>query len=257
MNEIKIALSTGWRFDCAPTLKDSFQLASKLGLDGLELVINNENIFHGKKFVKNLSEKYKLPILGIHCSIISMPFLWPFKRGIKRVFNYASFLKAPLVVIHPPYMQGYTSNAGRKLVSYLSREQNKQNDFLITLENFEKDNKQTYRSLEKLKEILDRFNLNLTFDTTHVGISNYNLFEAYEIFKDKIKNIHLSNQNAGAEHLPPFKGELPLNEFLKKLKFDNYKGTITLELLYHPFVSRKRVRKDLEKSIKFIKKNLQ
>jgi len=253
---MKINLSTGWRFDYAPSIKDSFLWAKKFNFDGLELVINQENFFHGKSYIKNLSEKYQLPVTNIHCPIISMPFLWPLKRGVNITFNYASFLNSSLVVIHPPYMKGYLNKEGHNLINYLVEKKKNYPSIIITLENFESDNYGTSRNLEDLKKILEGYDLYLTLDTTHIGFSNYNLFSAYRLFKDRIRNVHLSNQNKGAEHLPPYQGNLPLERFLKKLKNDHYQGTITLELLYHPFVSGKRVKKEIEQSIKFIRKCL-
>jgi len=251
---MKINLSTGWRFDSPPSLKKSFIWAQELGFDGVELVINSENLFHGKNFVKRLSEKYQVPIRIIHCPIVTMPFLWPLKYGVNKTFDYASFFDASLVVIHPPKMKGYQTLQGQNMLAYLSEKQKKYPEIKITLENFESDNKGTKRNLEDLRKLLTEFNFSLTLDVNHVGFTNYKLPEVYRIFKDKIKNIHFSNQTTQAEHLPPYKGNLNLKDFLKNLKKDNYLGNLTLELLYQPFISSKKVKADIEKSINFIRK---
>jgi sugar phosphate isomerase/epimerase len=253
---IKINLSTGWRFDLPPTFKKSFIWAKELGFNGLELVINSENLFHSKTFIKKLSEKHQVPILSIHCPLITTSYFWPLKRGVEKTLDYASFLGASLVVIHPPYMKGYLYSGGRKLVDYLTEKQKEYPEIKITIENFEEDKKGTNRSLESLNDLLEKYKIGLTLDTTHIGFTNYDLFYAYKLFKDKIKNIHLSNQEKFAEHLPPYQGRLPLAQFLKKLKEDNYQENITIELLYAPWVSAEKVKSDLGKSINFIKRAL-
>ncbi len=253
---MKINLSTGWRFDIPLSLKNSFIWANEFDFDGVELVMNSETLFKSKNSIKSLSEKYQVPIRSIHCPIVTMPFLWPIKYGVDNTFKYASFFNASLVVIHPPKLKGYQIPEGQTLLNYLDQMKEKYPDIKITLENFENFNKDTERNLENLKKLLDEHAFNLTFDTTHIGFSNYDLFEAYNLLKDKIINIHFSNYQVHAEHLPPYQGDLPLEKLLKQLKNDNYNGNITLEILYNPFVSNKRVKADVEKSIKFIRKAL-
>ncbi len=253
---MRINLSTGWRFDLPLSLKKSFIWAQELGFDGVELVMNSETLFKSKNSIKSLSEKYQVPIRSVHCPIVTMPFLWPLKYGVDKTFRYASFFGASLVVIHPPRMEGYQTHPGQNMLAYLSKKQKEYPEIKITLENFESDNKESERNLEDLRKLLTKFNFSLTLDVNHVGFTNYKLPEAYRIFKDKIKNIHFSNQTTRAEHLPPYKGNLNLKDFLKNLKKDNYLGNLTLELLYQPFISSKKVKADIEKSIKFIEKGI-
>ncbi|MDP3052094.1 MAG: sugar phosphate isomerase/epimerase, partial [bacterium] len=87
-------------------------------------------------------------------------------------------------------------------------------------------------------EIASSTGLALTFDTTHLAHAGGDIINFYRQNKEKIINIHLSDYKSvffnrffpSGLHLPLGEGELPLEEFLKILKEDNYSGILTLEI---------------------------
>lgn len=255
---MKVSLSTGWKFDLFFSIKQSFEIAKKLKFDGIELVINSEYAFHKTSYIKRLSAKYDIPVLSIHCPLFAMPFLWPFKYWLDKTFRIADTLGAKLVVIHPPYLKTYGTKSGIKLLNYLTKKQKEFPNIKITLENFKrsrKNKKEYINHLEELHELLEKYDFKFTLDTTHLGYNKLDPIKSYKLFKKRTINIHFSDWANNHQHLTPGKGILPLTQFLEQLKNDNYQGNLTLELIFQPFVSYKKVYRETKKSINFIKRH--
>lgn len=250
---MKLSLSTGWKFDMPFSLKKSFKMASELGFDGVEVVINIEYLFHKTDFIKHLSHTYNIPVLSIHCPLVKS-FLFRPKSWVDKTFKIAKNMNTNLVVMHSKKLKPYYSEIGLELLNYLQQKRKIYPNIQITLENFRYSRKNKFDNLEKLKKISDKFNFDLTFDTTHIGFTDYELLSAYNIFKPRIKNIHFSDWKNEHEHLTPGTGILPLKKLLKKLKTDNYQGLLTLELLFHPFKSYRKAYLETKNSINFIRK---
>ena len=102
----------------------------------------------------------------------------------------------------------------------------------------------------------------VTFDTTHMAHSGGDIVTFFKHNKDRIVNIHLSDYKSNMlnsslrplrfKHLPLGEGELPIEEFIKLLRKENYKGLLTMEIntdlagmcesarIIHGYVSPKR-----------------
>ena len=238
---MKISLSTGSHIEIPFSLRKNFQMAKELNFDGVEFVINDEYVFHKVNFIKKLSKDYNIPILSIHCPIITMPFLWPIKYWVNKTFKIAHELEGKLVVIHPPFMKPYYSKIGLGLLEYLKEKRREYPDIKITLENFRYSRKNKFDNYEKFNKVLEQFNFDLTLDTTHIGFTDYELSYVYNLFKSRIKNIHISDWKTNHEHLTPGTGILPLKELIEDIKKDNYQGFLTLELLFLPWINNRKV----------------
>ncbi|MBR5156623.1 MAG: sugar phosphate isomerase/epimerase [Clostridia bacterium] len=120
-------------------------------------------------------------------------------------------------------------------------EYGKKADVKISIEN----HSSSWRPDAKMKDvlyILDAVSdVSYIFDTGNFFCIGENAKEAYELLKDKIYKVHLKDWkydpfgDLERENLPRFKecelgkGEVPLNELFKSLKFDNFNGDIVIE----------------------------
>ena len=95
---------------------------------------------------------------------------------------------------------------------------------------FENTRKQGY--LEYVLGNIKDDNVGICFDTGHCHAHFDDKFD-YAFFKDRYFAVHMhDNDKSGDLHLLPFDGTIDWTDVLLKLKENNYRGPITLELFY-------------------------
>ena len=72
----------------------------------------------------------------------------------------------------------------------------------------------------------------VTLDTSHVGADRRDVFEFYDLVKDRLTHLHLSDSTTtrGDEHLPPGAGRLPLLDLGARMASDGFTGQVVLEV---------------------------
>lgn len=86
---------------------------------------------------------------------------------------------------------------------------------------------------EYIIENIDNKNVGICFDSGHYHAHFKDEFD-FNKFKNRIFAVHLhDNDQSDDQHLLPFDGTIDWNKTIKKLKDNNYKGPITLEIHYH------------------------
>jgi sugar phosphate isomerase/epimerase len=79
-------------------------------------------------------------------------------------------------------------------------------------------------------DFLEPNDLKMTYDVSHWGSLGRSAVEGYNLFKKYIRNIHISDNIDGIEHVVLGKGKMDLNNFIKLLIEDDYKYPLTIEL---------------------------
>ena len=90
-----------------------------------------------------------------------------------------------------------------------------------------------------LDNLKDYDNVGLCFDSGHYHVYFKDDFDLIK-YKDRIKCIHLhDNDGLSDQHIIPFDGNINWNNIMKQLDICNYKGPLTLEVLYSDLYSDK------------------
>lgn len=257
-------------------LRDAFRLAKDAGFDGVEILINRLQHTYQADYLNHLQAEYKIPILSIHSPFSGYIPGWETDEveRIKRSVAVAEIVHAHTVVIHPPlrFVRFGTSEMFADLLLHLPFGGQKKYHLWLKqeLQSFQNNTSVTI-AVENLPcmyffgfpfnphQLNDLIQLkvfnHLALDITHLGKCRINLLEAYEYLKERIAHVHLSNYN-GREHTLLTDGQLPIREFLIRLKQDNYRGIIALE--FNPQAlgvgNKKRVYNNLLKSLSFCRK---
>jgi sugar phosphate isomerase/epimerase len=142
----------------------------------------------------------------------------------------------------------------------------------VTLENaghyHESDQGLMLHDARRLRDFADRHDLLLTLDTSHAGTMAHSLITTYEILRERVVNIHLSDllaprsgprwqvvETIFRHHQIPGRGVLPLAELVRLLQAQGYDGTCTLEM--SPVAlqawSPTRMRRNLAEAIAFVR----
>jgi sugar phosphate isomerase/epimerase len=215
-----------------------FSSLKKSGVEGLELIALADLPEEKIQTVKKMIQKYSLNVSGIHQSTDT--FLNINLKEIERLCKIANSFSANVIVLHINAFKDNLSN-----IAFIDSLKNLQKRYKVKfgIENVVKTpftlDPRMYRT-EEFSKMLRELDLNITFDTTHIGQAHEDILKFYLKNKEKIINIHLSDYKknwlnttlylANDTHLPLGQGELPIKEFLALLKKENYQGPITMEI---------------------------
>lgn len=243
---MRISISTGTLFIFP--LDKVFELASEVGFDGVELVINQEfQKVNARKLVKRLTERIK--VRSIHAPFLALDGWGGPVEALKRCVEIAAECEVGLVNFHPPSWLAMELGYWRWLYRIHDfQKEIGQGEVTLTLENMPwsgkyKINHYILSETQKMIEFLQERNLFLTFDCTHMGSGKANFINDFYLFYNsgRIRNIHFSDYGHGRQHLLPGHGILPLTRFLNHLRNTAYNETITLELSPHEFPRDERI----------------
>jgi len=244
----------------------TFRLAKELGFSGLELAMGPEVRWRGGRYVRELSQKYDLPVYGLHPPMFSGPQGLNLKELLPRMVHLGREMGCRMLVLHAPKDMSLEGLGDLEAILEARGE-----DLLLSLENLalfkEEDRGYLLADLHELRDFAEKHDLYLTLDTAHAGTFGYDLIEAYEIVKPRLVNIHFSDlrrekpvggwsyfQTFFQHHQMPGEGYLPLGELLRCLKQDGHRGPITVEI--SPFALGAwwpgRVKRNLRRCLAFI-----
>ena len=264
-----IALSTGCLYQYS--LPEIFQIAKAAGFDGIELLVGRNSCNVESSYIQQLSSRYEIPILSLHSPFIICDGWGGFWDRIWRSLVMAMDLSIPLVNFHPPTGLVPRHHLSNELSKHIQtyKDALKDSGIILTIENL--PTIKTFRNslinryfplmvnnMYQIAEFAVNNDIYVTFDTTHIGTTGVNLLEAYDIFKDRIVNIHLSDYDGRSQHQLPGMGYLPLENLLTQAKGNGYDRLITLETcpaaMQHE--DKAKVAQNAETSLEYIRNAL-
>lgn len=218
--------------DFSPLFFDLEYLFKRLkatGIDGVEIVIGIKSRWNTKK-LRELSEKYELPIISLHQPMWSGGGLW-FDEGF---FEFAKNLGVKRITCHPLLGLSFHHPRMQRYLAKLSHVQEKYG-VDIFLENQPKDwlGIETDTSdLEKVLAIVKEYGFKMTLDIDHTKSREPHKEPWFPDILPVLGNIHLSSFRGNQKHLPVYLGELQTEAFINALHEADYQGLLTFELQY-------------------------
>lgn len=240
-----------------------FELASRAGYDGIELVIDNDWDTRQSEYIRKLEKQFGIKVLSIHSAMEFMTVWGPDpKIRHRESIKLAKKIGVKHIVIHPHDYndEGFYDWIKTNYQQFIDLAK----PIKISFENHT-----TRRSAyQSDKNFFDRFPL-YTLDTSHIATAKLNLSEILDQIGNKLAHIHLSDSDFAKRprlpkliadrHMIPGTGKLPLKEFLQKLRTINYSGYIVTELLPESIGAGKSdavILKNLKKALEFTRENL-
>jgi sugar phosphate isomerase/epimerase len=200
-----------------------FEFTASAGYDGIEISVDKNNFdTQNAQYIKELSEKYKLPILALHTPTNGSV------KSVEHVVDMAVYLKCPVVVISPPKLFDFKfTNWLKKEVEPLRKKKKVQ----IALINASGETLLGFLPARALNNLTDlkKFGM-ISLDCSSTLSKKWDLIRIYEHLKKLIVHVHISNVRHHKEYSLPNEGVLPLESLLKKLKKDNYKGALSVRV---------------------------
>ncbi|WSJ71926.1 sugar phosphate isomerase/epimerase [Kitasatospora sp. NBC_01250] len=230
--DTKVALSTASVYPDNTAI--AFELAAKLGYDGVEVMVWNDPVSQDLDALRALSEKHRMPILAVHapCLLITQR-VWttdPWTK-LKRARAAAETLGADTVVVHPPFR--WQRAYAREFVQGIERMAGE------TAVRFAVENMYPwrYKDREVLAyapgwEVTEEAYRHFTVDLSHVATSRIDAFALVDRMGDRLAHVHLADGSGSGkdEHLIPGRGKQPCAELLERLARTGFEGHVVLEV---------------------------
>ncbi|RJL22541.1 sugar phosphate isomerase/epimerase family protein [Bailinhaonella thermotolerans] len=252
----KIALSTASVYP--ERTPDAFELASRLGYDGVEIMVGTDPVSQDIDVLKRLSDHHELPILAVHapCLLVTQR-VWgrdPWGK-LKKAQHAAERLGAEVVVVHPPFR--WQRDYAREFEEGLARMRD-ETDVIFAVENMFP---LRARGAEVVPyaphwDPVDFDFPDVTLDLSHTALSGSDALEMADKLGDRLSHIHLAD-GVGVtnkdEHLVPGRGNQPCAQMLERLATSGYGGLIVLEINTRRAASRSERIDDLAEGLAFTK----
>jgi sugar phosphate isomerase/epimerase len=256
--EARIALSTASTYP--ESTAAAFELAARLGYDGVELMVFTDPVSQEVDAVRRLSDHYGVPVLAVHspCLLITQR-VWgtdPWAKLV-RSKDAAETLGASTVVVHPPFR--WQREYARAFVQGVAR-MAEETDVVFAVENM-------YPWRAAGREVAayapdwdptDEDYSHITLDLSHTAVSGSDALAMAAGLGDRLAHVHLADGSGSPrdEHLVPGRGTQPCGPLLERLARGGFAGTVVLEVSTRKAANRAEREADLAEALAFARLNL-
>jgi sugar phosphate isomerase/epimerase len=255
---VKVGLSTSSVYP--ETTSSGFELARRLGYDGVEVMVGIDPVAADIDAVEKLRDYHGVPVLAIHapCLLITQR-VWgtdPWAK-LERSAEAARRLDAEVVIVHPPfrwqrdYARGFVDGIARLTESTGIR-------FCV-------ENMYPWRTpAGELKAYVPGWDpteldyANLTLDLSHASTAGQQSLDLVRSWGSRLRHVHLTD-GAGSikdEHLVPGHGDQQAELVLEQLARDGFDGHVVLEINSRKSATRASREEDLAESLAFARRHL-
>lgn len=227
---VALSASSVYPESCA----DAFEIAARLGYDGVEVMVWTDPVSQDTAALKRLSTHYGIPVLSVHApTLLVTQRVWgkdPWDK-LERSLQMAVDLGSGAVVAHPPfrwqkeYAAGFVDGVA-KLTDHF--------EVPLSVENMYP---WRARSREMMAyapgwDPIPQPYRHVTLDFSHTATAGGDSLEMARALGDRLNHIHLADGAGSAkdEHLVPGRGTQPCAEVLGHLAERGWAGTVAVEV---------------------------
>lgn len=242
------------------TTSSAFELARRLGYDGVELMVGIDPVAADIDAVEKLRDYHQVPVLAIHspCLLVTQR-VWgtdPWAK-LERSAEAALRLGASVVVVHPPFR--WQREYARGFVDGIRR-LTERTGVLFSVENM-----YPWRTPGgELKAYLPGWDpseldyADLTLDLSHASTAGQSSLELARAWGSRLRHVHLTDGTGSPkdEHLVPGRGDQQAGEVLEHLAETDFDGHVVLEINSRKSETRASREADLAESLAFTRLHL-
>jgi sugar phosphate isomerase/epimerase len=242
---------------------DAFELAARLGYDGVEVMVYTDPVSQEADALRRLSDYHQLPIVSVHApNLLLTQRVWgrdPWEK-LRRAQELAERVGARAVVLHPPFrwQRDYVRGFEKGLAAMAE-----ETDVIFAVENM-------YQLHAGTSEVVpyaphwDPTALevpNVTLDLSHTAASGSNALIMATELGSRLAHVHLADGTGSGgpvpdEHLVPGRGGQPCGELLGLLPGSGYRGAVVVEVKTNRAATREDRIADLAESLAFARLHL-
>ncbi len=211
-----------------------FELAKRLGYDGVEVMVGIDDVSADIVAVHSLSDQYEIPIVSVHapCLLVTQR-VWgtdPWDK-LKKSAEMAHTVGADIVVVHPPFR--WQRDYARHFADGIN-EIEAEMDMVYAVENMYpwRTGKREFQAYAPGWDPLEQGYSHVTIDLSHCATANQSAVDLAKSLGDRLTHIHMTDGSGSAkdEHLVPGRGTQPCEEFLAYVGASGFEGHIVIEI---------------------------
>jgi sugar phosphate isomerase/epimerase len=252
-----IALSTASVYP--ESSANGFELASRLGYDGVEVMVGIDPISQEVDAVRHLSEYHEIPVCAVHapCLLITQR-VWgtePWAK-LEKSAEMALAVGADVVVVHPPFR--WQRDYARGFVEGIADLEER------TGIAFAVENMYPWRASRREMQVYvpgwdpsEQSYANTTIDLSHSAVSRSDPVAMARRLGERLRHIHMTDGTGSAkdEHLVPGRGGQPVAELLEHLAAVSFDGHVVIEINTRKAADREARELDLLEALAFTRLN--
>lgn len=240
----------------------AFELAARLGYDGVEVMVWTDPTSQDPQALLQLSEQHSMPILAVHapCLIITQR-VWsmdPWEK-LQKAQSVAELLGARTVVVHPPFRwqldyarrfaKGINQMAGETDVRFAV-----ENMFPLRVRGRELSAYQPTWDVAADGEPYPDY----TLDLSHTAVSRSDALRMLEAMGTRLSHLHVADGTGLSkdEHLIPGRGSQPCADVLEKVATSGFAGHVIVEVNTRRAIDRAEREADLAEALAFCRLHL-
>src|SRR5579862_8076801 len=243
---------------------DAFELAARLGYDGIEVMVYTDPVSQTADALARLSDYHQLPILAVHApSLLLTQRVWgrePWEK-LRRARDLAERVGARIVVVHPPFrwQQDYARGFEQGLAELAAGTEVRfavENMYPLRVGGSEVAPYAPHWDPTAL-DVPD-----VTLDLSHTAASGSDALAMAAALGDRLAHVHLADGTGSPsgpfpdEHLVPGRGGQPCAELLTLLPATGFDGVVVVEVNTNKAPTREDRLADLAESLAFARQHL-
>jgi len=254
----QVALSTASVYP--ETTATAFELAGRLGYDGVEVMVWTDPVSQDITALRRLSEYHEVPILALHapCLVITQR-VWGTDPWVKlaRARDAAEEVGASTVVVHPPFR--WQREYARSFVDGIQAMAG-ETDVRFAVENMfplRARGREVTPYAPDWDPTAEDFR-DFTLDLSHTSVSQSDALEMAATMGDRLTHVHIADGTGTArdEHLVPGRGTQPCAELLEGLAGRGFGGLVVVEVNTRKADDRAEREADLAEALAFTRLHL-
>ena len=228
----RVALSTASVYpeNCAT----AFDLAQRLGYDGVEVMVWTDPVSQEAGALKALSDLHGMPIVSIHAPTLLLtqrvwgPEAWP---KVDNSIELATAVGADTVVLHPPFR--WQKEYAREFADGVALREH-ESGIRLAVENmfpWRVRNSAVEAYLPHWDPV-DQPYEHVTLDLSHTATAGSDALAMAAALGPRLTHLHLADGSGSSrdEHLVPGRGSQPCAELLEILAGQEFSGSVVVEV---------------------------
>jgi len=211
-----------------------FELAARLGYDGVEVMVGIDDVSSDITAIKALAAFHEVPVVSVHapCLLVTQR-VWgsdPWGK-LHRSAEMALEVGAGVVVVHPPFR--WQRDYAREFVEgvfNLEREYH----LVFAVENMYpwRTGKREFQAYSPGWNPAEQDYAHVTVDLSHSSTAQQDVLQLARDLGPRLAHVHIADGSGSAkdEHLVPGHGDQPCAEFLTQIVEAGFTGEVVVEI---------------------------